>query len=78
MTDYEHAKLERFVNDEGTFNAVKNSLRESFLKPKPNRDIYQLAGVTIAIGLLDEAYKDLEKLKNGKVVEDKKSATPHV
>lgn len=63
-------KIDRFLNDEVMSEAVKEVILNSFLKPKPNRDVYQLAASRLAIDLLDESWKDLERFRN--VVEQEK------
>lgn len=63
-------KIDRFLNDEVMSEAVREVILNSFLKPKPNRDVYQLAASRLAIDLLDESWKDLERFRN--VVEQEK------
>lgn len=43
---------------------VFNIIQTSFLKAKPNQDVNQLAASRIAIDLLGEALKELNKYKD--------------
>lgn len=64
MNEQDKANIKRFMDNESLAESVRKSITSSFLKPKSGRDVYQLAGVTIAVGLLDEAFKDMEKSKS--------------
>jgi hypothetical protein len=57
-------KINRFLNDVVMQQAVYDVLLDAFLKPKDRSDIHMLAGSRIAIDLLQEAWKDLQKVKN--------------
>lgn len=68
MNDHELSKIVGFMNDEATSGVVFKAIRDSFLKPSINKDISHLAASRIAIDLLGDAWKDLEKHRS-KVME---------
>ena len=45
-------------------NAVKNVLREAFLKSQKTTDVQTLAAERMAINLLEEGFKELQKHSN--------------
>ena len=57
----QQAKIKRFLDDKAMSAAVKEIILATFLKKKPVTDVQMLAASRIAIDLLDEAYKELEK-----------------
>lgn len=67
----QESKIIRFLDDEAMSDSVKQVLTAAFLKPKPNRDVYQLAASRIAIDLLEEAWRELEKFRSESEVESK-------
>jgi hypothetical protein len=58
MEDQE--KLKRFAQDQRMNSAVHRVLLASFLKPRKNADVHELAASRIAIDMLQEAWKDIE------------------
>jgi F0F1-type ATP synthase delta subunit len=64
INENQKSRITRFLNDEATSDAVKQAILNSFLKSKPNRDVYQLAASRLAIDMLDEAWRDLERFKD--------------
>jgi hypothetical protein len=68
--DLKISRIVEFVKDETTMNAVYEVLRDSFLTGKGQRDIQMLAAERLAIDLLDNAWRDLQKYK----VDDKSSS----
>lgn len=64
INNQQKSKIKRFVDDADLSNAVYEVILNSFLKSKPNRDVYQLAASRLAIDLLDEAWRDLDGFKN--------------
>lgn len=56
-------RLKQFINNKITSNIVYETLRDSFLKKRGRRDIYILASERLAVELLDEAWKEIEKYK---------------
>ncbi len=62
MNDLEKAKVERFINDQVTSNAVYRAIQGSFLRKKGAKDVHVLAAERLAVDLLDDAWKDLAKL----------------
>jgi flagellin-specific chaperone FliS len=63
MNKDKQAKIKRFMNDLGMQRAVYEVVLESFLKPRKDADVHQLAAGRLAIDLLQEAWKELEKVK---------------
>ena len=59
----EKNKIKGFLADEIMSNAVKNVLRESFLKDRKG-DVQMLASQMLAVNLLDEGFKELRKNAN--------------
>lgn len=74
MTDAQREKIRRFLNDESMAGAVRAVLLKAFLKPQKDRDVQWLAASRIAIDLLDDAWKDLNKLKADDGGVDKQTA----
>ena len=64
-------KLKHFLNDQAMVKAVHGLLLRSFLKPSKERDVQSLAASRIAIDLLDDAWKELNKLRSDSEREDK-------
>jgi hypothetical protein len=56
-------KITRFLNDVVMAEAVKRVLLESFMKPSKDTDVQTLAASRIAIDLLNEGWKELQKYK---------------
>jgi len=63
MNDFRNEKLRRFINDPGMSEAVFDVVLNVFLKQKPNTFVNEQAASFIAIGQLQEAWKELEKFK---------------
>lgn len=64
-------KVTRFLNDRVMSGTIYDVLLQSFLKKKDGEDTELKAARFMAIGLLDEAWKDLERVKNTKPEEIK-------
>lgn len=64
MNKGEREKIKRFLNDVGMSDAVRVSLTNSFLKARGDRDVHMLAAAKIAIELLEEAWKDMKRMKD--------------
>jgi hypothetical protein len=58
------ARLQRFLQDETTAHLVKEVLVGSFLKPKQGEDTEMKAARFVAIGLLEDGWRELNKYKN--------------
>ena len=58
-------KVNRFLNDKLLSSTIYDILLQTFLRPKSDT-IQELAAERIAIDLLQEAWKELEKYKNKK------------
>lgn len=57
-------KLTKFVSDPVMANAVHQVLLDAFLKKKDRHDIHELAASRIAIDLLEDAWRELDKYKS--------------
>lgn len=65
MTDLQLEKLKRFANDPDVCIAVYKLLENTLLKPiTKNTDVSTLAAERIAIDILREAWKELDKYKS--------------
>lgn len=62
------AKIDRFLKDELMSQAVFEVLSKAFMKPQKIADVNFLAASRIAIDLLQDAWKELEK---NRLLEDK-------
>ena len=60
----EKQKIKSFLADKVMSNAVKSVLMDSFLKNSKNTDVQTLAAERIALNLLDEGFKELNKYAN--------------
>lgn len=65
MKDFEQEKIRQFIHDEVMNNAVFTLIQNTFLRKKGNRDVNTLAAERLAIEFLDDAWKEMEKLKVG-------------
>lgn len=54
-------KIQKFISDEAMSEAVYSVLLKFFLKPKSNAYVNEQAASFMAIGLLQDAWKELEK-----------------
>lgn len=63
MNQTDQRKLHNFANDMVMNTAVYNVLLSTFLKPVKG-DVQILAASRVAIDLLNEAWKEVEKFKN--------------
>lgn len=70
MSDRDKEKIIKFVNDNDMCEAVKSVLLKTFLKSKGDNVNY-LAASMIAVGLLDEAFKELKKVGLEQIKEEK-------
>lgn len=78
MNDAQIEKIKRFINDPLMNSAVKGIIQESFMKVNPKEDVHVLAAHHIAVGLLEEAWKSLEKYQRVEEEEQSKPTTLHV
>ncbi len=58
------AKIDRFLKDERMAEVVRQELLESFMGSDLSEDVQVLAASRIAINLLREAWKNLEKYRS--------------
>lgn len=63
MNDFRNEKIRRFINDPGMSEAVYDVVLKVFLKAKPLAHVNEQAASFLAIGQLQEAWKELEKFK---------------
>lgn len=71
MQQHKKEKLIRFLQDESMERAVYETLLDIFLRKNETGDVQVLASERIAITLLQEAWKELYKLKNEKKQEQR-------
>jgi len=57
-------KIKGFIADKTMSNAVKEVLRESYMKKSGATDVNTLAAERIAINLLEEGFRELKKHSN--------------
>lgn len=62
MSPETKARITRFLNDEGTSQAVYSVLLDTFLKDK-NTDVHMLAAGRLAVDYLQRGWKELEKCR---------------
>lgn len=63
MDDFKRDKVKKFINDKAMSEAIYNVLLDSFLKDRPNKEVYILAASRLAIDFLHQAWKELEKFQ---------------
>lgn len=71
-------KLKRFSNDRLMNEAVHFLLLQSFLKPRKGADVHELAASRIAIDMLQDAWKDLERYKQDDEAKPDRAPNPGV
>lgn len=76
MDETQKEKINRFLSDEVMAGAVKKVLVDAFLKDRGDKDVQTLAASRIAIDLLEDGWKTLNKVKNKEEKEDKLSSNP--
>ena len=64
------AKIERFLGDSVMSQVIKSVLEQSFTKASKDRDASVLAARFLALELLGEAWKELERYKNREVAKE--------
>lgn len=64
MTTDKQQKIKRFLADQVMCEAVYDVLLAAFLKPRKDADVQMLAAARLSIDLLQEGWKELEKLKD--------------
>lgn len=62
MDKTKQEKIKRFMADKVMSGAVMELLTESFLSPKGARDIHIIAAERIAIDLLKEGFRNMERI----------------
>lgn len=67
----QNARVKKFMRDVDTANAVRNVLTKAFLKKRERSDIYMAAAERLAIDLLEDAWRELEKIKGQDEAEKK-------
>lgn len=63
MNETQKAKVTRFLDDSVMSGAVFEVVMSTFIKSKPNALVNEQAASFIAIGLLQDAWKELEKTR---------------
>lgn len=65
MNDVEkRGRIVGFLNNKETAEAVYHVLLSTFLKKREKSDVYSLASERLSINLLQEAWKEMESMKN--------------
>jgi len=77
MTPRQREKLVRFINDEALAEAVYSLVQKAYLKKKDGEDTTIKAARFIALNLLDEAWRELDKYKTDSS-DTAAKGTPHV
>lgn len=70
MNDREREKVARFLDDAVAAKAVYDVLLSAYLKPRQG-DVQTLAASRIAIDLLQEGWRELEKVRNTTTQDEK-------
>jgi len=63
MDATEKSKLRRFISDPGLSAAVRAVLLQSFIKERKEADVYKLAAAKLAIDMLQDAWRELERYR---------------
>ena len=63
MDEAQKRQIQKFVNDKGMSRAVYLLLLDTFLRERPQADVYVLAASRLAIDYLKQGWKELEKYK---------------
>lgn len=71
MNDFEKNKIIKFANDTQMLDVVYKVLLDSFLKDRPQQDVYVLAASRLAIDFLKQGWKEIEKYKEENQEESK-------
>lgn len=71
MNDLQLEKLKRFANDQDVSSAVFKLLEDALLKPVNTTDVHKLAAERIAIDVLRDAWKELDKHRSRSPIEQK-------
>ena len=71
-------KVTQFLNDTLMADTIKNVFEDILARPSKDRDVHLLAARMIAIELLQEAWKEMAKLKNEKEQEPRKGTNPGI
>lgn len=72
------AKLKQFVNNPAMAEAVREVLFTTFTKPRAKLEVTTLAAERIAINLLDDAWKELQRYRNATPSELPEQNTRHL
>ena len=78
MNDPEVEKIKRFVADEVMFESIRRFFEREFMKPIKETDVQYLAANRIALDLIGEAFKDLERYKEKKLLQKGTFVNPGV
>ena len=71
-------KITQFLNDTLMSSTIKEILENIIARPSKDRDVHILASKTIAVELLQEAWKELNKLKNERDQEPRQGTNPGI
>lgn len=67
-----------FVSDKIMYDTVKTVIQNSFLKKSSSESVHTLAAERIAIDLLSDAFRELDKFAAQEQREHKDKPTPHI
>jgi len=67
----DEVKIKRFMQDKVMSESVKAVMLKAFLKTSGSKDVQTLAAERIAIDLLEEAYRELNKYASQEEKEEK-------
>lgn len=71
-------KLKRFMSDRVMAAAVRTAILETYLKPRAKLDVNVLAAERLAINLLDEAWKDMDRYRTDDEQKSDRGGNPGV
>lgn len=63
MDETQKNKIKNFLSDQIMSDSVKKVILDTFLKPSKDRDVQNLAASMIAVERLEEAWKELNRIK---------------
>lgn len=61
--DLKQAKIQQFINDHAMETVVYDTLLKYFIKSKPNAFVNEQAASFIAIGLLQDVWREFERFR---------------
>lgn len=68
-------KLKRFASDRMMFAAVREQILSTYLRPRAKLDVQVLAAERLAIDLLEDAFKEIERFRVDDEARPERTAT---